>query len=57
MDRYLRRGMPFLSEWTDTDGSQDETFNFYVGPQLAAQWLTEAMRESRAWHRIYASAV
>ena len=54
VDRYLHRGMPlFLSEWL-IPTAQDQLFNFYVAPDLAAQWVTEALRESRAWHRIYA---
>ena len=54
VDRYLHRGLPlFLSEWT-IPTANDETFNFAVDPSVAAQWVTEALRESRAWHRIYA---
>ncbi len=54
VDKYLHKGLPlFLSEWT-IPTQLDQTFNFYVDPGLAARWVTEAMRESRAWHRIYA---
>ena len=53
VDRHLRRGMPlFLSEWT-MPTAPDQTFNFWVDPTLAAQWITEALHEARAWHRIY----
>ncbi len=54
VDRYLRKGLPlFLSEWT-IPTQEDETFNFWVDPTVAAQWVSEALREARAWHRIYA---
>jgi hypothetical protein len=54
VDKYLRRGMPlFLSEWTIPTAA-DETFDFWVNPEMAAQWVTEALKECRAWHRIYA---
>jgi hypothetical protein len=54
VDRYLHKGLPlFLSEWL-IPTAQDQLFNFWVDPSVAAQWVTEALRESRAWHRIYA---
>lgn len=54
VDRYLRPGLPlFLAEFT-IPTSPDEEFNFYVDPPVAAQWITDALRMSRAWHRIYA---
>jgi len=53
IDRYLHKGLPiFLSEWT-IPTAEDDTFNYWVEPGVAARWVTEAMRESRAWHRIY----
>jgi hypothetical protein len=53
IDRYLRRGMPiFLSEFTIPTAPDDE-FNFYVDPPVAAKWITDALRLSRHWHRIY----
>jgi hypothetical protein len=53
-DEYLHKGLPlFLSEWT-IPTAPDDTFNFYVEPNVAATWITDAMRLSRAWHRIYA---
>jgi hypothetical protein len=54
IDRYLHRGLRmFLSEWT-IPTAQDDTFNFWVDPQVAARWITDAMRLSRHWKRIYA---
>jgi hypothetical protein len=54
VDRYLEPGLPlFLSEWTIPTASDDE-FNFYVDPSIAAQWITDALKLSRSWHRIYA---
>lgn len=54
VDRYLRPGMPlFLSEWTIPTAPDDE-FDFYVDPPVAAQWITDALRLSRTWKRIYA---
>jgi hypothetical protein len=54
VDRYLRPGMPlFLSEWT-IPTRPDEQFPWWVQPQTAAAWVTAALRECRAWHRIYA---
>jgi hypothetical protein len=54
VDRYLHKGLPlFLSEWT-IPTRIDRTFNFWVDPNLAAQWVTEALQESRGWRRIYA---
>jgi hypothetical protein len=54
IDRYLRRGMPiFLSEWT-IPTAPDLEFGYYVDKQVAAQWITDALRLSRKWKRIYA---
>jgi hypothetical protein len=54
VDRYLRRGMKlFLSEWT-IPTADDGEFNFWVDPPVAARWVTDALRTSRRWHRIYA---
>jgi hypothetical protein len=54
VDRYLHKGMPlFLSEWT-IPTQRDRTFNFWVDPGVAAQWVTQALAESRAWTRVYA---
>jgi hypothetical protein len=52
--RYLHRALPiFLSEWT-IPTSADDTFNFYVDPGVAAQWIRAAFHLSRHWSRIYA---
>ncbi|HET9719228.1 MAG TPA: hypothetical protein VFP55_04040 [Solirubrobacteraceae bacterium] len=54
VDRYLHPGLPlFLSEFTIPTRS-DLEFNYWVEPRTAAQWVTEALRNSRRWHRIYA---
>jgi hypothetical protein len=54
VDRYLHKGLPlFLSEWT-IPTAPDDTFNFWVDPTVAAHWITDALRLSRRWHRIYA---
>lgn len=54
VDRYLRPGLPlFLSEWTIPTAPDDE-FNFYVDAPVAAQWITDALRLSRRWKRVYA---
>ena len=54
IDRYLGKGIPlFLSEFTEpTD--PDQEFAWWLNPHVAAQWVTEAMKESRSWKRIYA---
>jgi hypothetical protein len=53
IDRYLRRGMPiFVSEFT-IPTAIDQEFQFYVDPPVAAQWVTNALRLSRHWKRIY----
>ena len=50
----LRRPLPiFLSEWT-IPTKVDLEFNFYVKPKVAAKWITDALRLSRQWKRIYA---
>jgi hypothetical protein len=52
VDRYLRKGMRlFLSEWT-IPTAQDEEFNFWVDPPVAAEWITTALGEARRWPRI-----
>jgi hypothetical protein len=54
VDRYLHRGIPlFLSEWT-IPTCPDTEFNFYVDPHVAARWVSDALRLSRHWKRIYA---
>jgi hypothetical protein len=54
IDHYLRRGMPILlSEWT-IPTAVDQEFNFYVDPPVQAKWISEALRLSRSWKRIYA---
>lgn len=54
IDRYLHRGLPiFLSEWTIPTAA-DEEFDFWVDPQVAADWITTALRLARQWKRIYA---
>jgi hypothetical protein len=53
VDHYLHKGLPmFLSEWT-IPTAQDDTFNFWVQPNVAAQWVSLALQEARAWPRIY----
>ena len=54
VDKYLHKGLPlFLSEWT-IPTAQDDTFNYWVDPNVAAQWVALALREARSWSRIYA---
>jgi hypothetical protein len=54
IDRYLRPGTPiFLSEFT-IPTAVDQEFDFYVDPSVAARWITDALRLSRHWNRIYA---
>ncbi len=43
----------FLSEWT-IPTAPDAELAFWVDPPVAARWITEALREARAWKRIYA---
>jgi hypothetical protein len=53
IDHYLRRGMPiFLSEFT-IPTAPDQEFNYWVNATVAGQWVTQALREARHWHRIY----
>jgi hypothetical protein len=53
IDRYLKPGIPiFISEWT-IPTAVDQEFNFYVDPPVGARWVTDAMRLSRHWKRIY----
>lgn len=54
VDKYLRRGLPlFLSEYT-IGTAEDNEFNFWVSPRTQARWITDALRVSRRWKRIYA---
>jgi hypothetical protein len=54
VDRYLHRGLRlFISEFT-VPTCPDQEFNFYVDPKFAAKWVTDALRLSRHWNRIYA---
>jgi hypothetical protein len=54
IDRYLRRGMPiFIAEWT-IPTHPDEEFPWWVGPKVAARWITDALSLARHWKRIYA---
>jgi len=51
-DQYLHRGLPlFLSEWT-VPTCPDYEYNFFVDPPVAARWVRDALRLSRAWKRI-----
>lgn len=53
IDRYLHRGMPiFLSEYT-IPTQTDQEFPFWVEPPVAARWISDALRLSRRWKRIY----
>jgi hypothetical protein len=53
IDANLRRPMPiFLSEYTIPTRA-DEEFPFWVDPTVAASWVTDALRLSRQWHRIF----
>jgi hypothetical protein len=54
IDRYLHKGLPiFISEWT-IPTAVDQEFNFYVDPPVQGKWVSEALRVSRSWRRIYA---
>ncbi len=54
IDRYLHPGLRlFLSEWT-IPTAPDLEFGFWVDPSVAAQWISDALRLSRQWNRIYA---
>jgi hypothetical protein len=55
IDRYLHPGLPlFLSEWTIPTAAHDSEFDWWVDAPVAARWITDAMRLSRQWKRIYA---
>jgi hypothetical protein len=55
IDRYLHKGLPlFLSEWTIPTSPKDGEFSWWVEPRVAAKWITDALRLSRGWKRIYA---
>lgn len=54
IDRYLHRGLPiFLSEYT-LPTAADEEFPYWVNPGIQATWISDALRSSRQWKRIYA---
>ena len=53
VDKYLHKGLPlFLSEFT-IPTKLDNQFNFSVPADDAGKWVTDALRLSRRWHRIY----
>jgi hypothetical protein len=53
VNEYLGKGIAlFLSEFT-IPTQVDDQFNFFVSPTVAGQWVTDVLRESRAWHRIW----
>ena len=51
--RGQRHPQLFLSEWT-VPTAVDNEFNFYVDPPVQAQWITDSLRITRTWPRIYA---
>jgi hypothetical protein len=54
IDRYLGRGIPlFISEFT-MPTAPDEEFGFYADLPGQATWITDVLRLSRHWKRIYA---
>jgi hypothetical protein len=54
IQKYFHKTLPlFLSEWT-IPTQADDTFNFYVDPNTAARWITDAMHLCRHWKEIYA---
>ena len=54
LDRYQRKGLKlFLSEFTLPTGHANWEFNFWMSPTLQAQWLTDALKITRGWSRIY----
>lgn len=54
VDKYLHKGIPlFLSEWTIPTAPWDSEFAWWVEPRVAATWITDALRLSRKWKRIY----
>ncbi len=60
VDRYLakprgkRRLRLFLAEFFIPTDHFNHEFNFYVKRRTAASWLTDALRITRRWSRIYA---
>jgi hypothetical protein len=60
VDRYLgrprrkRRMKLFLSELFWPTDHRNHEFNFWVTRRTAARWLTDALRTTRRWSRIYA---
>jgi hypothetical protein len=53
LDRYQHRGLPiFLSEFT-IPTAVDTEFDTAINPRVAAQWVSDALRLARHWHRIY----
>ena len=54
LDRYQRRGLRlFVSEFTLTSDHPNHEFNFYVTRATQARWITQALRITRSWRRIY----
>jgi hypothetical protein len=54
IQRYMHRKLPlFLSEF-EIPTAPDQTFNFWVDPQVAASWVRDVLRSSRRWHEVYA---
>jgi hypothetical protein len=47
------RPMLFISEWT-VPTAIDLEFNFYVDPQLQAQWITDSLQVADKLHSVYA---
>jgi hypothetical protein len=54
IDRYLKRGTKlFLSEFTLPTDHANWEFNFWMTQRTQATWLTDALRITRRWSRIY----
>ena len=54
IDRYLKRGTKlFLSEFTLPTGHANWEFNFWMTPATQATWLTDALKITRRWSRVY----
>jgi hypothetical protein len=59
VDRYQRRPggkrlKLFLAEFTLPTDHRPLSFNFWVTRRVQAQWITAALKITRAWRRIYA---
>jgi hypothetical protein len=53
IDHNLRRGMPiFLSEFT-LPTAPDQEFGYWVDQSTQAAWISQALRNSRRWSRIW----